>query len=265
MNEEVIDIAGELLIINKMTIERILKFENAAECLALYMLYYITCEMQQTNIIKANDSYVKKALHWGLTKIKQTKNTLQENGLIEIVQRREQGKIQGWYINVKYYVNEINKEEDGKIVSKRHFEHSKPQVVLTTGGERETNAYYNNNINAYYNIYNTHSDFSNAEVCDKEENYVDKDKSEEELQNNFELIWKEYPRKDGKARAFEGYKQWLRGKKIGKKRIKLDNYEMWEATKKYAELVEKEKREEKYIKMGSTFFTSTILDYIEEI
>ena len=257
---ELKDIANELLIINKITIDRILKLENSADCLALYMLYYITCQMQNTNIIKANDSYVKKSLHWGLQKIKKIKTILQEKDLIEIVQRRQQGKIQGWYINVKHYVNEIVKENDEKIVLNRHFEYSKPQVDLTTGGKQETNAYYNNIINAYNNnIYNTHSEPSVYKMCEEE-----KDESESEMESNFELIWKEYPRKEGKARAFEGYKQWLRGKKIGKKRIKLDNYEMWEATKKYAELVEKEKREEKYIKMGSTFFTSTILDYIEE-
>ena len=125
----------------------------------------------------------------------------------------------------------------------------------TTDNQTQINTNINNKLNIYID---TAENAISGNGSEGEE-------SESEMESNFELIWKEYPRKEGKARAFEGYKQWLRGKKIGKKRIKLDNYEMWEATKKYAELVEKEKREEKYIKMGSTFFTSTILDYIEEI
>lgn len=251
---ELKDIANELLIINKVTIERILKFENPADCLALYVFYYSTAKWQKTNIVKATDKYVQEKLGWGLIRVRKTKEILTQNGLIEIVQRRTQGKIQGWYIKVAYMVSEQKIEENKvQIIETTNNENqmcSEPHVQNCTCGCQDTYA-YNNNIYAYNN-----NIYASQDEEDKE--------SEEELQKNFELIWKEYPRKDGKARAFEGYKQWLRGKKIGKKRIKLDNYEMWEATKRYAELVEKEKREEKYIKMGSTFFTSTILDYIEE-
>ena len=155
----------------------------------------------------------------------------------EYLERIKQRNEEGQFGQVEYIFYEIPKTD-----------------FLNQGNTTQIN---NNKINN--NIYNI--DTSENDVLG---NGSEGEESESEMESNFELIWKEYPRKDGKARAFEGYKQWLRGKKIGKKRIKLDNYEMWEATKKYAELVEKEKREEKYIKMGSTFFTSTILDYIEE-
>lgn len=147
------------------------------------------------------------------------------------------------------------RNEEGKFGQVEYIFYEIPKTDFL--GQGNTAQINNNIINN--NIYNI--DTSENDVLG---NGSEGEESESEMESNFELIWKEYPRKDGKARAFEGYKQWLRGKKIGKKRIQLDNYEMWEATKKYAELVEKEKREEKYIKMGSTFFTSTILDYIEE-
>lgn len=146
-----------------------------------------------------------------------------------------------------YLVRKQIRNEQGHFTDTEYIFYEQPISDFSTTDKPPQ---LNTNINNIYNI--------------EAENGISDSGDEKELEENFELIWKEYPRKDGKARAFEGYKQWLRGKKIGKKRIKLDNYEMWEATKRYAELVEKEKREEKYIKMGSTFFTSTILDYIEE-
>lgn len=166
-------------------------------------------------------------------------SVLNELEKYEYLERRKTRDKDGKYDKVEYYFYEIPKPEYTK-TGKPNAEN--PNTV--------TPPQLNTNINNIYNI--------------EAENGISDSGDKKELEENFELIWKEYPRKDGKARAFEGYKQWLRGKKIGTKRIKLDNYEMWEATKKYAELVEKEKREEKYIKMGSTFFTSTILDYIEE-
>ena len=38
---------------------------------------------------------------------------------------------------------------------------------------------------------------------------------------------------------------------------------MWYATKKYADLVAKNKTEKQYIKMGSTFFNDAIMEYVE--
>lgn len=165
-------------------------------------------------------------------------SVLNELEKYEYLERRRIRDEDGKYDKVEYYFYEIPKPE--------YLKQEKPN---TGNPDTDNPPQLNTNIN---NIYI------------EAENGISGSGDEKELEENFELIWKEYPRKDGKARAFEGYKQWLRGKKIGKKRIKLDNYEMWEATKRYAKLVEKEKREEKYIKMGSTFFTSTILDYIEE-
>lgn len=105
------DIADELLILNKITIDKLFQLDNAADCVALYIFYYKTAKWQKTNTIKANDTYIKKSLKWGADKIRKTKAILKENGLIDIVQRRKDGKIDGWYIEVSYLVTERNLDD----------------------------------------------------------------------------------------------------------------------------------------------------------
>lgn len=99
------DIADNLLVINKQTIETLYKLENGAECVALYVFYYKTAKWQKTNCVKANDEYIKKCLGWGYDKIRKTKNTLKENGLITLVQGRKDNKITSWYIKLSYIVS----------------------------------------------------------------------------------------------------------------------------------------------------------------
>lgn len=82
------------------------------------------------------------------------------------------------------------------------------------------------------------------------------------LADDFDKIWKIYPRKDGKNTAFNHYKAWLKGKKYAGRIVKLNNRQMWLATKKYADLMEETKTERQYIKMGSTFFNEAIMEYV---
>lgn len=81
--------------------------------------------------------------------------------------------------------------------------------------------------------------------------------------DNFELIWKEYPRKDGKANAYKSYLSWGKGKKFANKTIKLSNKQMWKATVKYAEYIVQNEIKPQFIKMGSTFFNSGIIDFVD--
>lgn len=114
---ELLDIADDLLILNKCTIDTLMELDNCADCIALYVFYYKTAKWQKTNQIKANDMYVKKCLKWGREKIVKTKAILKEHGLIDIVQYRKDGKIAGWYIKVSYLVQK-KKIEDCKVIVK---------------------------------------------------------------------------------------------------------------------------------------------------
>ena len=133
------DIADDLLILNKITIDRLFQLENCADCIALYVFYYKTAKWQKTNTVKANDQYVKKSLKWGISKIQKTKQTLKEHGLIDIVQRRKDGKIEGWFIKVSYLVNE-RKADEIKINVQESNNTQNEQVENCTSGNEETNA-----------------------------------------------------------------------------------------------------------------------------
>ena len=138
MEQQIItnDIANELLIINKFTIDYLFKLDNCVDCLALYVFYYKTAKWQKTNIIKASDEYVKKSLKWGNNKITNTKNTLKSKGLIQIINRRTNGKIDGWYIQVNYITSDSLFNE----IDVSNHNSQKPHVVKTTSCFEETNA-----------------------------------------------------------------------------------------------------------------------------
>ena len=133
------DIADDLLILNKITIDRLFQLENCADCIALYLFYYKTAKWQKTNTVKANDQYVKKSLKWGISKIQKTKQTLKEHGLIDIVQRRKDGKIEGWFIKVSYLVSE-RKADEIKINVQESNNTQNEQVENCTSSNEETNA-----------------------------------------------------------------------------------------------------------------------------
>jgi hypothetical protein len=81
------------------------------------------------------------------------------------------------------------------------------------------------------------------------------------LAEDFDKLWKIYPRKDGKNQAFNHYKAWINGKSYAGKIEKLTNPEMWYAIRIYQCNIKLNKIEKQYIKMGSTFFNEAIYEY----
>ena len=133
------DISDSLLILHKATIDKLFQLENSADCIALYVFYYKTAKWQKTNVIKASDEYVKKCLKFGNEKIRKTKQTLKENGLINIVQARTDNKISGWYIEVCYLVSEKSTQDiDIKVVNSKNSQNQ--QVAKSTSSNQETSA-----------------------------------------------------------------------------------------------------------------------------
>lgn len=84
------------------------------------------------------------------------------------------------------------------------------------------------------------------------------------LLEHFEMIWEQYPRKRGKAKALEYYFQWIRGRKISSFTKKLTDEQMYRAVIKYKKECEEQKTDMQFIKYGDTFFNKAILDYVEE-
>ena len=135
---ELKDIADNLIIINKATIERLFQEENT-DVVVLYMFYYKTAKWQNHNPIKASDEYTKKCLHWGIDRVKNIKKRLKEMELIEVEKRiNEKQQIIGWFIRINYLessgVNSTSVIEP--LVAKQHH-----KILL------DNNINTNNNIN----------------------------------------------------------------------------------------------------------------------
>lgn len=206
------DISDELVIFNKATIDTLFKLDNCSDCIALYVFYYKTAKWQKTNTIKATDSYVRSSLKWGNEKIRKTKETLKQHGLINVIKRtNEDGKIDGWYVEVSYLINMKTEEQVKELIEENH-NYQKPLVDEPTCGFQETNA-----LKEYIK-------------CLKKEIEILKGKNNSklekpELEKEFENLWKIYPKKVDKKKSLEYYTN-ARNKGIEYETIKqgLDKY-----------------------------------------
>lgn len=178
-NLNLIDIADDLVILNKSTIDRLFSLDNADECITLYIFYYKIAKWQKTNTIKATDEYVRKTLKWGRNKIIRAKQTLKDNGLIEIIQRRSNQKIDGWFIKISYI---IAQQEIAKI--KVEQEVSNQEVSKATCTEQTINALK-----------------ENIKCLKKEIEMLKKEKYKKENFDKklFDKFWDAYPRKVSKG------------------------------------------------------------------
>lgn len=85
------------------------------------------------------------------------------------------------------------------------------------------------------------------------------------LEANFNAIYKIYPRKKDKAKAFKAYRAFVGpGKKINGKNYRLSNSQIWEAVSAFVEDCHKNGTEPDFIPYAGTFFNGRILDYLPE-
>jgi hypothetical protein len=94
-----------------------------------------------------------------------------------------------------------------------------------------------------------------------------RDGSEEQTgsrEDDFKIIYAIYPKKVGKSKAYEHYLGWLKGRVINGKRIVLSNEKIYDAVKKYVDVLAYRNTELKFYQDFSTFMNKTILDYLEE-
>ena len=82
-------------------------------------------------------------------------------------------------------------------------------------------------------------------------------------EEDFEIIYGIYPKKRGKAKAYELYLGWLKGRTINGRKIKLDNRQMYLAVKKYVNQCQEDGTDLQYYKNFDTLMGKQILDYVE--
>ena len=122
-----------LITLTVPTIEKMLKHENGADLIALYVFYNRQAKIQETNQTWSNDIFVRKGLHWGVDRLSNAKKLLIELGLIEIIRKTNaQGKVVKWYLKLNYIIKQetLNKNQNSQ----------NQNVDLPECGFQETNA-----------------------------------------------------------------------------------------------------------------------------
>lgn len=120
------------------------------------------------------------------------------------------------------------------------------------GTEDGHQAATNNNDNNDNNIY----------ICPKT---TDKSANDEQLKTDFDTLYKSYPKKVGKTKAFPRYKAWVtNGRKVNGKNVKLTNRQIWDAIALYKKQMEDKETDLQFYKNFDTFMGDSILDYIVE-
>ena len=95
--------------------------------------------------------------------------------------------------------------------------------------------------------------------CDEEKTASQQDKED------FEVIYKAYPKKRGKAKAFEYYLGFVgKGRVLNGIRYKLDRKQIYLAVAAYVETKEEAGTDLQFYQDFSTFMNKTILDYLPE-
>ena len=144
-----------------------------------------------------------------------------------------------------YLFSKILYEEDGKTVSQRIIcvrpirEEDNPPIHQ----KEDTPLHQKEDTLSIKSSNIIIQDIITQEVNEKENK---KRKSEEELKQDFEELWKIYPRKAGKKDAFKYYKAAIKNGTTNEQiRQGIENYNAWL----------KAKNETEFIKHGSTFFS----------
>ena len=82
-------------------------------------------------------------------------------------------------------------------------------------------------------------------------------------EEDFKLIYRAYPKKRGKAKAFQYFRAWVhQGRVVNGRRIKLDKARIYDAISAYVE--ERQGVDIQFLQDFSRFMNTTILDYISE-
>lgn len=84
----------------------------------------------------------------------------------------------------------------------------------------------------------------------------------DEIDEAFDKIYDIYPKKVGKTKAKARHRQWLKGRKVNGKTVKLTNAQIWRAVSKYVQ--SKGDSELRFYKDFNVLLGDCLLDYVED-
>ena len=243
-------IENELIIITKQTFDAFLRSDFPADLIALYNFYYYTAKWQETNQPKCTTGYTAEGLKWSEAKVRRAKKELMRLGLVEDVQQKVNGKVTGCFIKLNYILKQENVHHANDFSQCGNYEgkcenhpYDFPQGGNVHRVEKlQTNALSSNNINALSadNINALSSNTLASETDTKTKCSL------KELENDFEKVWKAYPKKQGKEAAKKAY---IKARKAG-----VSNCEIAAGLTRYKLFIQANRTEDRYIKHGSTWF-----------
>ena len=91
------------------------------------------------------------------------------------------------------------------------------------------------------------------------------DTDAQQKEHDFEIIYGIYPKKRGKAKAYEHYLGWLKGRTVNGKKVRLNNRQMYLAVMKYVKQCQADDTDLQYYKNFDTLMGKQILDYVEAV
>lgn len=171
---------------------------------------------------------------------------LEEHGYLKRTNRHsKKGKFDGldWILDDMGSLNrQAENTVDGEIQKKTPKKAEKPSDVKTAGREkrRTENRRLRNNNNKNYQY---------KEIT-KESNKA----NDQLLEERFEKIWAEYPRKQGKKDALRHYKAWIKASSNHTDEYLLDKLD------KYKAYLKANNTELRYVQKGSTWFNGSFDD-----
>lgn len=239
-------IENELIIITKQTFDAFLRSDFPADLIALYNFYYYTAKWQETNQPKCTTGYTAEGLKWSEAKVRRAKKELMRLGLVEDVQQKVNGKVTGCFIKLNYIlkqetIHHTNDFPQGGNESNHPYDF--PQGGNIHRVENlQTNALSSDNINALNadNINALSSNTLASETNTKQKNDL------KEIENDFDEVWKIYPKKQGKEAAKKAY---IKARKAGTSKL-----EIIAGLTRYKMFIQANNTADRYIKHGSTWF-----------
>lgn len=105
---------------------------------------------------------------------------------------------------------------------------------------------------------------NNNDNNEKNENKKIKSAVDQQIESDFEIIYGIYPKKRGKAGALRLYKQWLKGRKINGKTVKLTREQVYYAVARYVREKKDSESDLQFYKDFDTLMREPILDYVRE-
>ncbi len=176
------------------------------------------------------------------------------------------------YDRTKWYaITEVGYElfQEGKcIVPKGQMESSERANGFTTEGKPIPNNKPDNKTNNNICAAEPHDgESANGEWEEHTENPEQEERisRDEQLRNDFEIIYGIYPKKRGRTVAFANYKLWVgKGKDICGKKYRLTNRQIYKAVQKYIKQQEESGQDDyQYWKNFDTLMGRQLLDYVD--